>query len=105
MIRLYVVGYVVVKRFHVEQFISKLLRFILFEITLHVPFFGSCFKGFTIMGRGVASAVHVPPLLPASASHRRTPLPPRKAPILLVFDKFYRYVNLKLSMQMHRQNG
>lgn len=40
------------------------------------------------MGRGVASAVHVPPLLPASATHRRTPSPPRKAPILLVFDMF-----------------
>lgn len=105
MIRLYVVGYVVVKRFHVEQFISKLLRFILFEITLHVPFFGSCFKGFTIMGRGVASAVHVPPSCQPAHRIGAPPYPPRKAPILLVFDKFYRYVNLELSMQMHRQNG
>lgn len=40
------------------------------------------------MGRGIASAVHVPPLLPCQRIAPRPPYPPCEAPILLVFDTF-----------------
>jgi hypothetical protein len=40
------------------------------------------------MGRGVASAVHVPPSCHATQSIGAPPYPPCEAPILLVFDTF-----------------